>query len=389
MTTYDIAPNKIGAFLDANLFARPVFVWGPPAIGKTEAIMAWAGKVKNFQRLAKRHLKRRGLWTGALKAEIESIKSVTVCNSVRLGNIDLLDLGGIPYVAEGGIMRRAIPQFWIGVGASGKAFGFLYLDEYTQGGREKQTSAQQLSDIGTMGEYSLPGHPVADPKCELGLVFIIASGNRQSDRANSHGMGNQTGSRFTHVTVGPEAEGFLEGWLDWAARNGVSPVVLAFIRQMPEYLNNLKPSQKEEHPTAATPRTWVALSEVLDESPDHSVEFASYAGIVGEEAARSFLAVLHASRSIDIEAALLDPSGAEVPQEVGHQFAAASLLIRRANADNFDNVVEYVSRIGGSNGFASPEIAVFVVEAIARRTPLLAETATYRDFCLKWADIRS
>jgi len=32
---------------------------------------------------------------------------------------------------------------------------------------------------------------------------------------------------------------------------------------------------------------------------------------------------------------------------------------------------------------------VFVVEAIKRRVPLVAETATYRDFALRWADIRS
>jgi hypothetical protein len=32
---------------------------------------------------------------------------------------------------------------------------------------------------------------------------------------------------------------------------------------------------------------------------------------------------------------------------------------------------------------------VFVVEAIKRRVPIVAETATYRDGSLKWADIRS
>jgi hypothetical protein len=32
---------------------------------------------------------------------------------------------------------------------------------------------------------------------------------------------------------------------------------------------------------------------------------------------------------------------------------------------------------------------VFVIEAIKRRVPLVAETVTYRDWSLKWADIRS
>ena len=67
------------------------------------------------------------------------------------------------------------------------------------------------------------------------------------------------------------------------------------------------------------------------------------------------------------------------------QFAAASLLIRRSSTMNFDNIVKFVER----DGWSSPEIGVFLVEAIKRRIPLVAETETYRDFCLRWADIRS
>ena len=52
------------------------------------------------------------------------------------------------------------------------------------------------------------------------------------------------------------------------------------------------------------------------------------------------------------------------------------------------NIVTYLSR-HGEGGWTSPEIMVFVVEAIKRRVPILAETATYRDWSLKWADIRS
>ena len=96
----------------------------------------------------------------------------------------------------------------------------------------------------------------------------------------------------------------------------------------------------------------------------------------------------HAARSINIDEALIDPENAEIPQEVGHQFATASLLIRRANTENFDNIVKYVERVGDGE-FSTPEIGVFVVEAIKRRVPVLAETVTYRDFSLRWADIRA
>jgi len=130
------------------------------------------------------------------------------------------------------------------------------------------------------------------------------------------------------------------------------------------------------------------LSDVVKQHPAPEIETQIYSGVVGEEAARAYIALVHAARSINVEEALTNPDGADIPSEVGHQFAAASLLIRRANVDNFDNVVRYVGRIG-ETGFASPEIGVFVVEAIKRRTPLVAESATYRDFCLKWADIRA
>ena len=113
-----------------------------------------------------------------------------------------------------------------------------------------------------------------------------------------------------------------------------------------------------------------------------------YSGLVGEEAARAYISIAHAARSISIGEALVDPDNAPVPTEVGHQFAAASLLIRRATKDNFANIVTYLSR-HGEGGWTSPEIMVFVVEAIKRRVPLVAETVTYRDWSLKWADIRS
>ena len=178
-------------------------------------------------------------------------------------------------------------------------------------------------------------------------------------------------------------------WIDWANGNDVDPTVVALVKQQPEYLFKLDPSQqKTEVPTGSTPRTLVYLSNLVKQCPPPELEVQLYIGAVGEECARAYIALVHAARSINVEEALTNPEGADIPSEVGHQFAAASLLIRRANVENFDNVVRYVGRIG-EGGFASPEIGVFVVEAIKRRTPLVAESAAYRDFCLKWADIRS
>jgi len=368
-----VTPSQLTGVLQTVLSAGLVpMVWSAPGVGKSHIINN--DLVNVYDQIATAVAKDRGIKLKPGQAGVWER---------RAGDYDLLDYAGLPYV-EDGIQRRASPDIWPGVGASGKVWGFLFLDEFTQAGREKQTVMQRLFDEGRVGDYVLPGHHKSDPNCERGLVLIVLAGNRQSDRANSHGMGTQTGSRVIHTVLEPS----VSDWIDWADDNGVDPTVTALVRQCPEYLFKLDPSQKTEVPTGSTPRTLVYLSNLVKQCPPPELEVQLYIGAVGEECARAYISLVHAARSINVEEALTNPEGADIPQEVGHQFAAASLLIRRANPDNFSNVVRYVERVG-EGGFASPEIAVFVVEAIKRRTALVAETATYRDFCLKWADIRS
>ena len=374
-----VTPGQLTGTLTTILSAGLVpMVWSAPGVGKSHIINN--DLIGHFSEIAQAIAKSRGI-------EIEP--GTPQVWERRTGDYDLLDYAGLPYVHDG-VQRRATSDIWPGVVVvtgktkDGKVWGILFLDEFTQGGREKQNVVQRLFDEGQVGDYKLPGHPKADPNCELGLVLIVLAGNRQSDKANSVGMGTQTGSRVIHTVLEPS----VEDWINWANGNDVDPTVVALVKQQPEYLFKLDAQQKTEVPTGSTPRTLVFLSNLVKQCPPPELEVQLYIGAVGEECARAYIALVHASRSINVEEALTNPLGADIPSEVGHQFAAASLLIRRANPDNFDNVVRYVERVG-EGGFASPEIAVFVVEAIKRRTPLVAETATYRDFCLKWADIRS
>jgi len=377
MTVHSITPSQLTGALTTVLSAGLVpMVWSAPGVGKSHIINN--DLVHRFAEIVQAIAKSRGI-------EIEP--GTAQVWERRTGDYDLLDFAGLPYV-EDGIQRRATSDIWPGVLVTvktkdGRVWGILFLDEFTQAGREKQTVQQRLFDEGRIGDYRLPGHPKADPRCELGLVLIVLAGNRQSDRAQSQGMGTQTGSRLVHFTLEPS----VEDWVGWANSNDVDPTVVAFVRQQPEYLFKMDAAQKTEHPTGSTPRTLERLSDAVKQYPAAEIETAVYAGIVGEEAATAYLALVHAARSINVEEALTDPDNADIPENVGHQFAAASLLIRRANVENFANVVRYVERIG-DGGFASPEIAVFVVEAIKRRTPLVAESVTYRDFAMRWADIR-
>jgi len=376
-----VTPSQLTGALTTILSAGLVpMVWSAPGVGKSHIINN--DLVNVYDKIATAIADGRGIKIDYAGRQIKGGGKASVWER-RAGDYDLLDYAGLPYV-EDGIQRRASPDIWPGVGASGKVWGILFLDEFTQAGREKQTVMQRLFDEGRVGDYVLPGHHKSDPECERGLVLIVLAGNRQSDRANSQGMGTQTGSRVIHTVLEPS----VEDWINWANDNHVDPTVTALVRQCPEYLFKLDPTQKTEVPTGSTPRTLVFLSNLVKQCPAPELETQLYIGAVGEECARAYIALVHAARSINVEEALTNPQGADIPREVGHQFAAASLLIRRCNPDNFSNVIRYVERVG-EGGFSSPEIGVFVVEAIKRRTPLVAETAAYRDFCLKWADIRS
>ena len=373
-----------------NLVDGPIMFWGAPGIGKTQiiktelpkqldAMVAAVGEDRGLDNLVER-----------LNESDPRPHGTTAPHfwEVRINDYDLLDYAGMPK-AKGDMQTHLVPEVWPGATEwhdnEQPVFGVLFLDEFPQAVTEKQTAVQRVMDEGRMGNYILPGHPVSDPECKRGLVFLVLAGNRKGDRANSYGMGNQTGTRLLHYVVDKDldevtAYGHSQCW---------APEVLAWMNQAPEFFDaDLPMKGKSELPTGLTPRTAERLSNAVNRRLPPEIEFPTYAGIVGEAAATSFLAVLHAGRSINIEEALADPANASIPQEVGSQFAAAALLIRRANHSNFANVVQYLERTG-ENEFSTPEIAVFVVEAIARRQPVLKESVTYRDFALRWADIRS
>lgn len=361
-----IKPSQLTEALCLTLPDSPVMIWGSPGVGKSQIIHDSVEDI--FDAVASsRGVINPNVWNPILWER-------------RINDYDLLDFAGLPHIVDN-VQKRALPDIWPGVGSDDPVYGVLFLDEFPQGAREKQTAVQRLLDEGRIGDYVLPGHPKSDPDCKRGLVVIVLAGNRQADRANSHGMGTQTGSRMVHFTLAPD----VDDWLGWAAGADVDPLVTAFVKQMPEYLYKLDPTAKSDTPTGPTPRTLEKLSKAVKRFPPATIETAVYTGIVGEECARAFLALCHAARGVNVEEALHWPDTCPVPVETGMQFAAASLLIRRSSTANFDNIVKFVER----DGWSSPEIGVFVVEAIRRRIPLVTETATYRDFCLRWADIRS
>lgn len=97
-------------------------------------------------------------------------------------------------------------------------------------------------------------------------------------------------SRFFHLELSPD----VDDWVEWSTSNNVSPEIVSFIKEYPEYLSsdtivsmrlNLRPS----------PRSWYKLANVLSLMSEEDIKNYGYvvsAAIVGSEAARTFLSFL-------------------------------------------------------------------------------------------------
>ena len=196
---------------------------------------------------------------------------------------------------------------------------------------------------------------------------IVATGNRQSDRAGANRLLSHLGNRVTRIGVDVS----LDDWTQWAIQNSVAPEVIAFVRFRPELLNSFDP-QVEVNPT---PRAWVeGVSASLGVVPQ-SLEFETFKGDVGEGAAAEFLAFLKVFRKLPSpDAILLNPKGAEVPAEPSTLYALCGSLARKATPDNFGRMMEYISRIPA-------EFSVLFVRDVIARNPAIQNSADF----VSWA----
>lgn len=301
---------------------QPVFLWGPPGIGKS-AVVAQV----------------------ALAAGLD-------LQDVRALLLDPVDLRGLPFVSADGTSRWATPGFLPRDGTA----GILFLDELNAAPAMVQASLYQLVLDRKLGEYRLPDS-----------WAIIAAGNREADRAVTTRMPTPLRNRFVHIDFEVDAD----DWSQWALQNGIRPEVIAFVRFRPTLL-----SAFDRDATAfASPRSWEFVSRILSAGPDPAIEYELIAGAVGSGAATEFTGFLRMFRDLpSIDAILLNPAAEAVPEAPAAQYAVASALALRATDTNFDRVYQYLTRM-------PVEFRILCVRDASLRDPSIKYTNAY----VKWA----
>ena len=242
-----VSPNGAkNAIRKAFKKQRPLFLWGPPGIGKSDIIH------------------QLGEEMGAYVIDI------------RLSLWEPTDIKGIPYFdSNSGTMVWGSPsELPTEEFASKYPYVILFLDEMNSAAPSVQAAAYQLILNRRVGQYKLPDN-----------VLIVAAGNREADKGVTYRMPAPLANRFVHLEMRVD----FDDWSMWATNNRVHKDVVGYVTFAKKDLYDFDP--KSSSRAFATPRSWSFVSELLEEDDtDNETLTDLVAGAVGEGLAIKFMA---------------------------------------------------------------------------------------------------
>lgn len=311
--TRTVSPNRAKASIRHALRKfRPIFLWGPPGIGKSE-IVEQIG---------------------------ESINAFVI--DVRLSLWDPTDIKGIPYFdANLGKMVWGAPSE-LPDEAMAKKYEkiILFLDEMNSAAPAVQAAAYQLILNRRVGEYKLPDN-----------VMIVAAGNREGDKGVTYRMPAPLANRFLHL----EMKHSFDDWFQWAADNKIHKDVVGYLQFAKGDLYDFDP--KSSSRSFATPRSWSFVSEIIeDDDIDEGTATDLISGTIGEGLAVKFMAHRKVASGMPNPEDILSGKVKEMEsREISAMYSLTVALcyeLKEANEQNdkgFNKKVDYFLRFAMDN----------------------------------------
>jgi len=242
-----VTPNKAkNSIQRAFAKKRPIFLWGPPGIGKSDIIH-----------------------------QIGEYMEAHVID-IRLSLWEPTDIKGIPYYAanDNKMVWAAPAELPTEEMAAKYKNIILFLDEMNSAAPAVQAAAYQLILNRKVGQYVLPDN-----------VLIVAAGNREADKGVTYRMPAPLANRFVHLEMAVD----FDDWFQWAVNNDIHKDVVGYLTFAKKDLYDFDP--KSPSRSFATPRSWSFVSDLLeDELEDEETTTDLVSGSVGEGLAVKFMA---------------------------------------------------------------------------------------------------
>jgi len=197
---------------------RPLFLWGPPGIGKSDIV------------------KQMG----------EELNAHVI--DIRLSLWDPTDIKGIPFFNATSNKMEWAPPVELPDEAMAAQHDkiILFMDEMNSAAPAVQAAAYQLVLNRRVGTYKLPDN-----------VHIVAAGNRETDKGVTYRMPAPLANRFVHLEMKVD----WEDYFGWAVDNKIHKDVVGFLTFSKKDLYDFDP--KSASRAFATPRSWSFVSELL------------------------------------------------------------------------------------------------------------------------------
>ena len=248
METLQVRPSDTrDIVLRAMKAKRPIFLWGPPGIGKSELVqqIVDSGELGNAYMI-----------------------------DMRLALMEPTDLRGYPFRNPETNTMEWAPPADLPTQELADSYDTIvvFLDELNSAPPSVQAAAYQLVLNGRIGQYTMPGN-----------VKIVAAGNRETERGVTYRMPSPLANRFRHINM----EVNFEDWSVWAVNNTVHQDVIGYLTYSKADLFDFDPKTSSQ--SFATPRSWSFVSELLDDALPENTLTDLVAGAVGEGLAVKFM----------------------------------------------------------------------------------------------------
>lgn len=242
-----VTPNNAKAsILHSMSKKRPIFLWGPPGIGKSDIVKQVTDTFDNSYLI-----------------------------DIRLSLWEPTDIKGIPYFDSNvGKMVWAEPAELPSDQMAEQYDNIvLFLDEMNSAAPAVQAAAYQLILNRRIGQYKLPDN-----------VMIVAAGNREADKGVTYRMPAPLANRFVHLEMRVD----FDDWFQWAVANNIHQDVVGYLSFSKKDLYDFDP--KSPSRSFATPRSWSFVSELIEDELDENTTADLVSGSVGEGLAVKFMA---------------------------------------------------------------------------------------------------